>query len=531
MSLSTAASRVAGFVRTWAMAVALGVTLTSKGAIPVASSFNISNNIPNMIYELLAGGVLSSMLIPIYMERLKRDGRDDAFRFANILFSLVLIILGLVALLGTLWPEPFVLTQTFTVSAEKTQLALYLFRFFAVQIIFYGWCAVATGVLNSHRRFFAPAIAPLVNNLVVIVALLGFYVPLRDTRPDLALMALGVGTTSGVVALLVTQLPALFKLGFRPRWVVDLKDPSVRKLGRKMVPILGYVAVNLVGVSFRNAYATKAFLDGSAALSYAWLWYQLPYGVFAVALITALFPELSSMAHDEDWDGFKRTFAKGLRVMSLLIVPLAGMLIALSVPLIKLFAFGKFPEAAVPLVSGVLVAWASGLFSFCAYMLVLRAFYATQDSKTPTLTNLFVHILQIVLYATLTSVAAWGQWRLLGIPAADAICFTLHVAVLIVILRRRIGAFDGRRVLSTLLRVLLATGVGAGLAYGFVTFSPALGSSRFGFIVQLVVGGAIGLGGAYGLAAVFRVSEVEDALAMLRRFARRLAPAGGSGQA
>ena len=531
MSVSTTASRVAGFVRTWAMAVALGVTLTSKGAIPVASSFNISNNIPNMIYELLAGGVLSAMLIPIYMERLKRDGREGAFRFANILFSLVLVVLGLVALLGTLWPQPFVLTQTFTVSREKAELAVYLFRFFAVQIVFYGWCAVATGVLNSHRHFFASAIAPLVNNIVVIVALLGFYVPLRDTRPDLALVALGVGTTSGVVALLVTQLPALFKLGFRPRWIMELKDPSVRKLGRKMLPILGYVVVNIVGVSFRNAYATKAFLDGSAALTYAWLWYQLPYGIFAVALITALFPELSSMAHDEDWRGFKATFAKGLRVMSLLILPLAGTLIALSVPLVKLFRFGKFPEAAVPLVAGILVAWAAGLFSFCAYMLVLRAFYATQDSKTPMITNFFVHVLQIGLYALLTSAAAWGQWRLLGIPAADAICFSLHVVVLVIILRKRIGPFDGRRILSTVARVLVATATGAGLAYAIVALTPSLGASRFGFLAQLLVGGVVGLAASYGLAAAFRVPEVADGLALLRRSAGKLVPSSGSRQA
>lgn len=531
MSVSTASSRVAGFVRTWAMAVALGVTLDSKGAIPIASAYTIANNIPNMIYEFLAGGVLSSMLIPAYLEKLKRDGRDGAFRMTNTLLSIAFIIMGIVAVIGTLWPQPFVFTQTFTRSREEAQLAVYLFRFFAVQIIIYGWCAVTTGVLNSHRHFFAPAIAPLINNVVVIVTLLGFYVPLRDSRPDLALIALGVGTTLGVVSMLVTQVPPLLKLGFRIRPNLDLSDPVLRKMGRSTLYVVAYVVVNLIGVSFRNAFALNAMPDGPAALTYAWLWYQLPYGIFAVALITALFPELSSMAHDEAWDGFKIAFARGLRVMSLLIVPFAGMLIALSTPLVRLFRFGEFPADAVPLVAGVLVVWAAGLTSFATYMLVFRAFCATQDFKTPAVTNAIVHVLQIALYAGLTSVTAWGNWRLLGIPAADAVTFTVHTAILVVILRRRIGAFDGRRVVSTAARVVLASAVGAGAAWTVVALTAGLTASRFGFIVQLLAGGLAGLGVTYALVALLRVPEIADGLAMLRRVTGRLLPGRAGSEA
>jgi putative peptidoglycan lipid II flippase len=524
MSFSTAASRVTGFVRTWAMAVALGVSLASSGAIPVASSFNISNNIPNMVYELLAGGVLSSMFIPIFMERLERDGKQKAHALANSLFGLTFILLGLVALIGTLWPDPFVRTQTFSVSADEASLAMYLFRFFAVQIVFYGWCAITTGVLNSYRKFFAPAIAPLFNNIVVIVVLLGVYLPLKDSRPDIALVALGVGTTLGVVALLVVQIPALLRIGFRFRVGIDLKDPALRKMGRKMLPILGYVGINIVGVSFRNNFATAAFRDGSAALSYAWMWYQLPYGVLAVALITALVPEMASMAARTDWDGFKRTFGKGLRVMSLLILPMAGMLAALSVPLIKLYVAGAFPPDAVPLVAGVLAAWSAALFPFATYMLVLRGFYAMQDSMTPMITNFFIHVLQIVLYWALTAVVAWGPWRLLGIPVADAVCFALHVVVLLVILRKRIGPFDGRHIASTVGRVAVATAFGASMAYAVVRFTPGLAAVRLGFLVQLFAGGVLGLAVTYGLAALFRVTEIADGMALLRRALDRLTP-------
>ncbi len=525
MSVSTLVSRMTGFVRTWAMAVALGVTMTSTGAIPVASSFNISNNIPNMIYELLAGGVLSAMLIPIFMERLEKDGQEGAFHFIRSLFNLAFVVLGLVALIGTFLPYPFVRTQTFTVKPEEVQLAVYFFRFFAVQIVFYGMMAITTGVLNSYRHFFAPAIAPVLNNVVVIVALLGVYIPMRASHPMWAVTALAVATTLGVVALLVVQLPVLFKLGFRFKLGIDWKDPSLRKLGIKMLPILLYVATNLVGVSFRNAYATSAFRDGSATLSYAWMWYQLPYGVFAVALITALVPELSEMAAKKDWTSFKTTFSTGLRALGVLVLPMAAMLIALAGPLVTLYRAGNFPQAAVPLVSSVLMAWTLGLFSFCAFMFVLRTFNTMQDSRTPAIVNVFVTVLQVALYAGLTSMTAWGNFRLVGIPAADAIAYTLNVAILLIILRRRIGAFDGRRIVGTLGVVLGASLLGGGAAWGASRLAGlALHAGRFAFLGQIAAGGVAGLVVAYGLLLVLKVPEMGIAASMAKRVVGRALP-------
>lgn len=525
MSVGTALSRITGFVRQWAMAVALGVALTSKGGIPIASSFNISNNIPNMIYELLAGGVLSSMLIPVFLERLQRDGRVSAYRFANSLFSLALVVLGVVALIGTFLPQPFVWTQTFTVKPGEADLAIYLFRFFAVQIVFYGLTAITVGILNSQRVFFPSALAPVANNIVVIAVLLGAYLPLHSTRPDLAIIALGVGTTLGVVALFVWQVPALLKLGYRFTWSWDLSDPSLRKLGRKTLPILAFAATNAVGVSFRNAFATQAFPDGSAALSYAWMWYQLPYGVLAVSYFTALFPELSEMAERRDWTTYKSAFSRGLRVMALLIMPMAAMLIGLATPLVSLYVAGSFPRAAVPLVATVLRLWAAGLFSFCSYMLTLRAFHSMQDSKTPMYTNLAATAVQIGLYWLLTGPAHLG---LPGIPLAEAIYLTVHWLLLLAILRGRVGAFGARAVVWTYARVALASILGGLAAWGVTLAASRLGVGMLASVGQLLAGGVLGLGVAYGAAALMRVDEVRDAAAMAKRVAGRLRPSRAS---
>jgi putative peptidoglycan lipid II flippase len=522
MSLGTALSRVTGFVRQWAMAVTLGVTLVSKGAIPIASAYFISNNLPNVIYELLAGGVLSAMFIPIFLEKLADKGEEGAFRLANTLFSLALIVLGVIALAGTFFPQPIVYTQTFTKSPAEAALTIYLFRFFAVQILFYGFCAITTGVLNSYRKFVAAALAPVANNVVVIIVLLGVYLPLRTTRPDIAVIALGVGTTLGVVALLVFQLPSLLKLGFRFKWSWDLSDPYVRKLGRKMIPIFGFAITNAIGWSFRNAFALKAFADGPGTLMYAWMWYQLTYGVLAVAYFTALFPELSEMAVRQDWQRYKVAFSRGLRVMSLLIMPMAAMLIGLAVPLVSLYRAGAFPAAAVPIVALVVQLWACGLFSFSSYMLTLRAFHSMQDSLTPMYTNLFATGLQIALYWLFTGPVHLGIY---GIPLAEAIYLTAHWLLLLFILRRRVGAFGARHVLWTYARVALASAAGGAAAWGVWTLlATQFGTHALTSIASLLAGGTIGLAVAYGGTYLMRVDELQDATAMLRRVAGRILP-------
>jgi putative peptidoglycan lipid II flippase len=528
MSLGTILSRITGFVRTWSMAVALGVSVTGAGNIPIASAYTIANNIPNMIYELVAGGVLSSMFIPVFMERMRRDGEAAAHKTTNTLFSLMFVVLGVVALVGTLLPEVFVWTQTFTKSAGETRVAVELFRFFAVQIIFYGFVALTTGVLNSYRRFFAPAIAPLFNNVVVIVVLLGFYLPLHVAHPDLAIAALGIGTTLGVVALFATQVPALMRIGFRFRWSMDLADPSLRTMVRKAGWLVLYVAVNLVGISFRNAFATSALPDGAAALQYAWMWYQLPYGVLAVSYLSAVFPELSHTADRKDWTAFKGYFSAGLRSLSLLMLPSIALLLALGTPLVSLYRFGSFSADAIPLVTASLAGWTIGLFFFAAYMLVLRAFYAMQDTRTPALTNLVLTFVQVGLYWALPLAVgsafhgAFAGFALVGIPLADTVFFGLHLTVLLVILRRRIGGFGFMGVLGGWARSL-AGAVAAGLvAWGVVFATSGLGAGTGANVIRIVLGATGGIAAAYFALRATGMKETDYVDGLIRRAFGRL---------
>lgn len=515
MSASTLVSRLTGFMRTWAMGFALGLTA-------LADSYDIANNLPNMLFELLAGGVLSSVFIPLFMERLKHDGEEDAWRFASYVLNIIVIVLGVIAFVATVWPTPFVRSQTMTVPAEQAELATWLFRFFAIQIVFYGMGLVFTGVLNSYRRFLAPAVAPIFNNLVVTITLLGFYVPFRESNPKLALTGLAIGTTLGVITMAAVQVPSLLKLGGRYTPRIDWHHPGLRNVGMKMVPILVYVVTNLIGVTFRTNFAIATGEGGQAALRYAWQFYQLPYGIFAVALATAIFPELAERATARDMGGFKEMFARGLRATMVLIVPLAALLATLSTPIIMLYRAGRFTAEDVPVVAGVLMWWAIGLTFFAGYMFVLKSFYSLQDTKTPMYTNIVATTIHVALYALLAhGLGRWTGLGIIGIPIADGIFFFFHLLVLLLILRRRIGLLEGRALASTLLKVVLGSAAGALVAWALMRLTGGLADVRGGFLVQLFVSATLGLGAAYGVMAVLKVPELATITSRIARFAGR----------
>lgn len=519
MSASTFVSRLTGFMRTWAMGYALGLTA-------LADSYDIANNLPNMVFELLAGGVLSSVFIPLFMERLKQDGEEDAWRFASYVLNIIVLVLGAIALIATIWPQPFVRSQTLTVSAEQARTAIWLFRFFAVQIVFYGAGLVFTGVLNSYRSFLAPALAPIFNNIVVTITLLGFYVPFRESDPKLALTGLAIGTTLGVFTMAAIQVPAILKLGVKYTARIDWHHPGLRNVASKMLPILIYVVTNLIGVTFRTNFAVGTGPGGQAALRYAWQFYQLPYGIFAVALATAIFPELAERANASDLAGFKSMFARGFRATMVLIIPLGALLATLSTPVITLYRAGRFTPDDVPIVAGVLACWALGLAFFAGYMFVLKSFYSLQDTRTPMLTNIATTVLQIGLYGVLTrGIGGWHGIGIRGIPIADATYFAVHLATLLFILRRRVGPLEGRSMARTISKVVAASVAGASVAWFLVRMTGALGNVAGGFIVQLLGAGLAGVAIAYGLMAAMRVPE----LAMVTdRITRRMRRARGA---
>lgn len=209
MAVATIMSRVTGLLRTWVMAFALGNTV-------ITSAYQVANNMPNVIFDLVAGGLLGAAFIPIFMLEKEKHGQAGAIKFSCNMLNLLIIVLGALSLLATIFAPAVIATQTFTVGQgqQVTETAILFFRFFAFQILFYGISGVLSAMLNAERVYFMPAFAPACNNIFVILAFIGYYI-IAPNDQMLAIVVLGLGTTAGVVVQCIMQIPSLVRSGFK----------------------------------------------------------------------------------------------------------------------------------------------------------------------------------------------------------------------------------------------------------------------------------------------------------------------------
>lgn len=522
MAVGTTLSRVTGLGRLVAMAFALGVTESR-----LADSYNIANTMPNVIYELILGGVLTSVFIPVLVEELRRRRGDDHTRQAEeasdsvsaLVTTSILVVVGitLVAVIAAPW---IIRLFTFRLSgaeqAEQQALATFFLRIFAPQIAFYGIAAVAGGLLNAHDRFAVPMFAPIANNVVVIGTFLAFAAIVSGT-PDQAgvstslsqKLLLAVGTTGGVALMALAHWPSVRRLPGRLRFRPDFRHPAVRKLARLSLWTVGYVVANQLSFGVALVLA-NGVQGGPTAMFTAFAFFQLPYGIAAVSIMTALVPRMSGQAVEDDDDGFRASVSSGMRVMGVLLLPATAGYLVLSRPLITtLLEHGVMSADSSRLVAEVLDMFALGLVPFSFYLLLLRAFYARQDARTPTLVNVVLNTVYVVF-----SLAMFPALRVQGLALAHSLCYVVGAAVAGLLLSRRIGGLDTARTAAVLGRATAASLVAAGamlLAVGAV--NATMGPSGERAVVQLVAGAAAGGIAFLGAAKALRIQELE----LLRR--------------
>ena len=336
IGVGTLLSRVTGFLRVSAL-VALGLG-------PLTDAYNLANSTPNIVYELLVGGILTATLIPLFVESYERDDPTATNAITSVAVSLLFV--GTVA--GTL-AAPWLIDAYVAVAgntqhvghAAQQALATDLLRWFMPQMLFYGITALATSLLNARRRFAAAAFAPVLNNVVVIVMLIAVgratAAPptVRSVLDDPWLvLLLGLGTTIGVVAMALVLLPAVHRAGIRVRWHWAPGHPAVRRLARLSGWTVGYVAANQVAFFVVLALAYRSQSNISVYLA-AFTFFQLPHGLLAVSVMTALGPELASRHQAGDTPGLRDHFARGLHMLLIVMIPAAVALAVLARPLIE----------------------------------------------------------------------------------------------------------------------------------------------------------------------------------------------------
>ena len=511
MAVGTTLSRVTGLGRLVAMAFALGVTESR-----LADSYNIANTMPNVIYELILGGVLTSVFIPVLVEELRKKGDDDPWESVSALVTtsmVAVVALTVVAIIGAPW---IIRLFTFRLSgaeqAEQQELATFLLRFFAPQIAFYGIAAIAGGLLNAHDRFAVPMFAPIANNLVVIATFLGFAAIVSGTPDEAGVstalgqkLLLAAGTTGGVAVMAIAHWPSVRRLPGKLRWRPDFRHPAVRKLARLSLWTLGYVAANALSFGIALVLA-NGVQGGPTAMFTAFAFFQLPYGIAAVSIMTALVPRMSAQAVEGDEDGFRAAVGSGLRLMGLLLLPATAGYLVLSRPLVTtLLEHGVMSANSSRLVAEVLDMFALGLVPFSFYLLLLRAFYSRQDARTPTLVNVVLNIVYAVF-----SLALFPVFRVQGLAVAHSLCYVTGAVLAGILLSRRIGGLDARRTFAALGRATAAS-VAAALAMlaALQGVNAVMGPSAARALVQLLAGVVAGGIAFLAAAKALRIEELD----------------------
>jgi putative peptidoglycan lipid II flippase len=507
MTVGTLLSRVTGLLRVVAIAAALGVVETK-----LADTYNLGNTAPNIIYELILGGVLTSVFVPVFVELLDKEGRERAWEVASAIINLSVVILTAVTIVGIIaapWIADFYASRLDGGAAEEQQRILtFMLRLFIPQIIFYGLYSVTTGLLNAHRRFGAPMYTPVLNNLAVIAIFIAFgqaYGTVGlDGVSNWQLAVIAGGTTLGIVLMAVAQLPFLRGLG-RYRFTFSVRHPSVKKLARLAVFVVGYVVVNQIGYLVVQRLANGQ-QGGYTAYVSAFAFFLLPHGLFAVSVITALLPGMSEHASAKRWDEYRESLSTGIRATFLLILPAAVGYFVLAHPIVRLLLqHGVATSRSTELVADVLRIFVIGLVPFSLFQLFLRAFYALQDTKTPFLINLVA-----VGANTAFNIVVFDSLRVEGLAAGLAGAYAIGAVVQWRALSRRVGGVDGHRVARSAARIAAASLVMGAVVWACSrlmenVLSPDGVVSAAIAVVVPVGAGAI----AYvGLATVFHVEEL-----------------------
>ncbi len=526
-------SRITGFVRVIAVAGALGIAW-------LGDAYQRANEVSNVLFELLAGGLLFSILVPSFVELLSRNDTDDADNplrgpagarlLGSVLATRGVVAVGVIALIGmfggTWLMQLLTIGVPESVRADQVALGAFLLWFIMPQLVFYAAGAVASALLQADHRFLATSIAPVFNNVVVTITMVVF-AHNHDPAAGLHLtmeekVLLGGGTLAGTVAMTIVPLVALWHAGMplRPRW--RARGLGLGRLWRQGAWAAGHVGLNEVLIGATIILAGR--VDGGViAYQTAWMFFLLPHALIAYPIFTALFPRLSRQAARADDTGFARELTRGMRLSLLLLIPSSGLLAVVAAPGLSVVRIGQLDAHGVRLVSATLAGFLTGLCAFSVLFLLTRASYALGDARSPTMVNLVATGVAVV--GMIVSVGfVHGAALLVTFGCIQAVAFTVACVALYRIVVDRVGRpvpVGGALWRSIVASVpAVAAAFWTAVAVGWSSRTRAVAAGIAATVVCTVVAVAVHM--------VCRTPEVATAGDALRR---RIGRRGGTGRA
>ncbi|TXS30533.1 murein biosynthesis integral membrane protein MurJ [Streptomyces sp. ms191] len=525
MAAGTLVSRLTGFVRSLVITGALGAAL-------LGDTFTVAYTLPTMIYILTIGGGLNSVFVPQLVRSMKND-EDGGEAYANRLLTLVMVALGAIVVLAV-FAAPLLIrlmSNTIADDAAANSVAVTFARYCLPTIFFMGVHVVMGQILNARGKFGAMMWTPVLNNIVMIVTF-GLFIWVYGTSaeshmgvqtiPDEGVRLLGIGTLLGLVVQALAMIPYLRETGFRFRPRFDWKGHGLGKTVKLAKWTVLFVLANQAGVLVVTQLATAAGEEsgrngaGFLAYSNAQLIWGMPQAIITVSVMAALLPRISRAAHDDDPGAVRDDISQGLRNSAVAIVPVSFAFLALGVPMCTLLYASSGVEAAQGM-GFILMAFGLGLIPYSVQYVVLRGFYAYEDTRTPFYNTVIVAAVNAAASAACYFVLP-AQWAVVGMAASYGLAYMVGVGVAWRRLRNRLGGdLDGAHVMRTYARLCLAS-VPAAVVAGAVGFGllKLLGEGALGSLVALLVGGVVLLGVFFVAAKRMRIEELNSMVGMVR---------------
>ncbi len=498
------ASRTLGLLREIIIARQFG---TSAEMDAYLAAFRL----PDFLFYLVAGGALGSAFIPVFSGYLTRADMSGGWRLASAVINWVVLVLSALGVVAAIFAPWLVQTLFGDLTLGQQTLTTELMRWMLISTVIFGVSGVVMGILNAQQHFLLPALAPVIYNLAIILGawFLG---------PTWGVRGLTVGVVLGAVAHLLVQIPALIwgraRMQYRP--VFSTSDNSLYEVGRLMAPrVLGLAAVQ-INFLVNTILAASLAVGSLTALNYAWIIMLLPQGVISQSVATALFPTLATLSAQQEWAEIRRVFGLTLRGMLFLTLPATAGLIILAKPIVRLLLErGQFTAESTQATALPLALFSLGLVSHALVEITTRAFYALKNTKTPVGIGIAAMLLNVALSLLLMRVFAQQHWPPHGgLALANTIAVTLEMVVLLLLLRKPLGALALPGLGQALLKMALAT---VGMALALLLFAPFLPPNNLGTIGGIIIGGGVYLVLAY-LAGVDELKIVQQKI--LRRVRR-----------
>jgi putative peptidoglycan lipid II flippase len=486
-------SRLLGLVRDRLFA-------STFGAGDALDAYYAAFRLPDLIFNLLVLGALSAAFIPVFSEKLARREESEAWELANSLLNITLITMAVIA--GIIFVAALPLTAVLAPGFDpgKRELTAQLTQIMLLSPLLFGASSIAGAVLNAYHRFIAYALAPILYNFGIIFGVLVL-------TPRYGVAGIAYGVVVGAVLHFLIQFIALQKLGYRYRFTLRL-DRAIRRVFSLMVPRTLSLGILQITLLIETVIASTLVVGSVAIFNLANNLQSVVSGIVGLSIATAVFPLLARQAATADIGAFTETLSRALRQTLYLTIPLGVLVILLRAQIVRvILGSGNFSWEDTRITAAALGAFAVGLFAQSAAHLVNRAFYALQDTIRPLQASAATALIGIVL-----AILGAREFGVVGLAGAWSATSLLYLAVLLVMLRRKVRILETSEIAEALLKMTVAASVMAVATYGTLHLvAPLVDMERaWGILVQALTGALVGVAVYYVVSRLIRIEEAKE---------------------